>query len=216
MKWVFPLLILFCTSLPVSAQLKLGLRMGMSTTMVDANQVDIPGPAGGDFLKIGLDKAHFGIHGGLIIQARLGRFLLQPELLLNSNRVDYRVDDLAGATVESAIRTEKFQYLDLPLFLGVQAGPFHLQAGPEAHFFINSSSELFDYEGYEQKFDQATFGWIAGVGLDVWNLMLDLRYEGNFSKFGSHITFNGQQYAFDNSPSRILLSLGVLLGKRKK
>ena len=64
-----------------------------------------------------------------------------------------------------------------------------------------------------QKFDQATFGWLASLGLDVWNLMLDIRYEGNFSKFGDHFTYNGQQYSFDNSRARILVSVGISFGK---
>ena len=213
MKKTFFLLLLTCASLTGSAQVKLGLKLGLSSTQLNANEVDVTDPNGVDFLKINLDEARFGIHAGVVIQAQLGAFLLQPELLFNSNRVDYRVEDLSGPVAETFIRTEKYQYLDIPVLIGLRAKPFRFHVGPEAHIFINSSSELSDFDGYEQKFDQATFGWIAGLGLDVWNLMLDIRYEGNFSKFGDHITFNGRQFAFDNSPARILVSVGLLFGK---
>lgn len=213
MKKAFVLFVLASAALPAFAQLKLGLKLGMSTTQFDANEVGITNPGGGEFLKLNLEDTPFGIHAGVVIQARLGAFVLQPEILFNSNRVDYKVDDLSGSTVVASIRTEKYQYMDIPVLLGLRAGPLRIHAGPEAHIFINSSSELFDFDGYEQKFQQATFGWIGGLGLDVWNLMLDVRYEGNFSKFGDHITFNGQQFAFDNSPARILVSLGILFGK---
>ncbi len=213
MKKAFVFFILVSATLPAFAQLKFGLKLGMSTTQFDANEVDIANPGGGEFLKLNLEEARFGIHAGVVIQAQLGAFLLQPEILFNSNRVDYQVDDLSGSTVITSIRTEKYQYMDLPVLFGLRARPFRIYAGPEAHIFINSSSELFDFNGYEQKFQQATFGWIGGLGLDLWNLMLDVRYEGNFSKFGDHITFDGQQYAFDNSPARILVSLGILFGK---
>ncbi|MCO6475491.1 MAG: hypothetical protein J5I94_02665 [Phaeodactylibacter sp.] len=214
MKKALTLLLLTGAVTALSAQVKLGLRMGMGTTQANTNEIHVPEPGGGDFLNINVQDLYFGIHGGLVLQARLGSFLIQPELLFNSNRVDYRVEDLRGSTVETFIRTEKYQKLDIPFLLGYQAKPFRFHAGPVAHIFIDSSSELFDFPGYEQKFEQATYGWVAGIGLDLWNLMLDVRYEGNFSKFGDHITFNGQQFAFDNNPSRILLSLGILFGKK--
>lgn len=202
-----------CLFTPLSAQLKLGLRIGMSTTLLQTNEVEVPSPGGGSFLKLDIDQLHFGIHGGLVLQAQLGNFLIQPEVLFNSNRVDYRVDDLRGGNLASTIRTEKYQNLDIPFLLGFRARPFRFHAGPKARLFVDSSSELFDFPGYEQKFREAAFSWIAGLGLDVWNLMLDVRYEGNFSKFGDHITFNEQQYAFDKKPARLLVSVGLLFGK---
>ncbi|MCB0560983.1 MAG: PorT family protein [Lewinellaceae bacterium] len=213
MKKALLFLLLVSVSIPALAQVKLGLKLGLSSTQLDANEIDINGLGGNPFLKLNLEQARFGIHAGAVIQAQLGAFLLQPEILFNSNRVDYRVEDLSGSSPLTSIRTEKYQYLDIPLLLGVKAKPFRFQAGPEAHIFINSSSELSDFSGYEQKFEQATFGWLASLGLDVWNLMLDIRYEGNFSKFGDHITFNGQPYSFDKSRARILASVGILFGK---
>lgn len=211
-KALIPLLVAAAAT-TLSAQVKLGLRIGLSTTQVNTDEINVPGQSGGNFLNIDVNELYYGIHGGLVVRADLGGFLIQPELLFNSNRVDYRIEDLTGGNVVTSIRTEKYQNLDIPLLLGLRAKPFRIHAGPVAHIFIDSSSELTDFPGYEQKFEQATFGWVAGLGLDVWNLMLDLRYEGNFSKFGDHITFNGQQFAFDNNPARIMLSVGILFGK---
>ena len=215
MKKAILLILLTTATFSIYAQLKFGLKLGLSTTQLKSNEVEVPGQGGGDFLKLGLEEARFGIHAGAVIQAQLGAFLLQPEILFNSNRVDYRVDDLSGSDVITTIRTEKYQYMDIPVLFGLKARPFRIYAGPEAHIFIDSSSELFDFDGYEQKFEQATFAWIGGLGIDIWNLMLDVRYEGNFSKFGDHITFYGQRFNFDNNPSRILVSLGILFGNRK-
>ena len=64
---------------------------------------------------------------------------------------------------------------------------------------------------YAQKFDDITFGWQAGIGLDLLNIMLDIRYEGNFYTFGDHIVFGDQSYAFDNSPARLLGSLAITI-----
>ena len=56
-----------CLFTPLSAQLKLGLRIGMSTTLLEANEVEVPSPGGSSFLDLDIDQLHFGIHGGLVV-----------------------------------------------------------------------------------------------------------------------------------------------------
>ena len=133
---------------------------------------------------VALEKAKYGVHAGIIIQAYFNSFLLQPEVNFNSNKVDYELQDFSSTDLLPEIRSEKYQYLDIPVLIGFQAGAFRFQAGPEAHVFIASISDIQD-EGYEPAFETATFGWIGGLGVDIWKaLALDIRYEGNFSKFG--------------------------------
>lgn len=200
---------------PAYSQLRLGLRAGFSTTDLQVDPSTVVSPGGLDYLKLAVDEAHFGLQGGLVIQASIGkRLLLQPEVLFNSTKVDYRVEDLTGPNATTTIKSEKYQNLDIPVIVGYRLGPLRLQAGPEAHVFLNSSSGLSDYEGYKEDFQKATFGWIAGLGLDIWNFMLDVRYEGNFTKFGDHITFYDKTYELGDPPSRWLFSLGYLFGKR--
>ena len=209
------IIVLVLALAPAYAQLRLGLRAGLSTTDLQVDPETVFGPGGGDYLKLAVDEAHFGIQAGLVIQANIGeKFMLQPEVLFNSNKVDYRVTDLDDPNAAAMIKSENYQYLDIPVLLGYRAGPFRLHAGPEAHIYLNSSSGLFDFEGYGQRFKDATYGWIAGIGLDIWNFMLDVRYEGNFTKFGDHITFYGETYDLGNPPSRWLFSVGYMFGKR--
>ena len=78
--------------------------------------------------------------------------------------------------------------------MGCKFGPLRLMAGPEGHVFLNSTSGLLDIDGYRQDFKGLTLGWQGGVGLDLWNLVVDIRYQGNFNNFGDHITFLGQEY----------------------
>ena len=148
------------------------------------------------------------MHGGLIFKYRKKRWSIQPEILFNSNRVDFEVEDVNNPELGTQIREETYQYLDIPLLIGLHLGPIHLQGGPVGHVFLNSSSELSDFEGYRQDFEDLTLGWQAGLGLDIWNFTLDFRYEGNFTNFGEHIEFFGDTYDFDDKPSRWLFSLG--------
>lgn len=204
-------LAIFCLT-TVEAQFKIGLRVGASTTDIDPNNLNII-ENGTSQLSLALKEARYGIHGGLVLQAKFGKFLIQPEFLFNSSRVDYELTDPQNPDLPAQIKEEKYQHLDIPLLFGAKFGALRLHAGPVGHVYINSSSELTDVEGYEQKFDEFTFGWQGGLGLDLWKLMLDLRYEGNFSKFGDHITFFGDDYKFDQSAARFLFSVGFMFGK---
>ncbi len=206
-KHAFLLVILsFCFAIPAFSQLKFGLKVGGSTTDINAQEFEVKD--GLNDIGVALKDAKYGIHGGIVIRGQIGNFLIQPEVVFNSNSVDYEVTDLSDFTTQ--IKEEKFQYLDIPVLLGYKLGPLRLMAGPEAHIFINNSSELFDFDTYDEKFDALTLSWLGGVGLDIWSLMLDVRYEGNFNKFGEHIRFGNQQFDFDDRPSRWTFSVGFL------
>lgn len=206
-KHAFLLLALsLCFAVPAFSQLKFGLKVGGSTTSIDGEDFQVRN--GLDSLGVALKDANFGIHGGLVIRAQIGKFLLQPEVLFNSNSVDYKVTELDNLTEQ--IKTEKFQYLDIPILLGYKFGPLRLMAGPQGHIFINNSSELTDFDSYDDKFDAMTISWLGGVGLDIWSLMLDVRYEGGLQRFGDHIRFGNQQFDFADRPSRWTFSLGFL------
>lgn len=67
---------------------------------------------------------------------------------------------------------------------------------------------MIDVKNYEQRFNNATYGWQGGTGIDLWRLRLDLLFEGNFSQFGDHISVGGHRYAFADTPNRFILTLG--------
>lgn len=209
MKKLTVILFLCCATVMAHAQFKFGIKAGVSTTSIEAGDLNLLDENGVDRLELALKDAKYGVHAGIVLRGEIGKLIIQPEIIFNSNRVDYEVRDLNDPTAPPQLKNEKYQYLDIPFLFGTKLGPLRLMAGPEGHVFINSSSELLDFDNYDQKFDEFTFGFLAGIGLDIWNLMLDFRYEGNFSKFGDHIVFAGDEYAFDNSPSRLLFSIGL-------
>jgi len=84
-----------------------------------------------------------------------------------------------------------------------------LQAGPVAHFYLDSTSDLFSINGYKHNFKEATYGGQIGIGLDIWRFRFDALYETNFSKFGEHIEIDGEQFAFDDGADRVVLTMGV-------
>lgn len=193
----------------LQAQIKTGLRGGLSSMDVVTGQIIVNQNDNATPLSISLDEANYGMHIGFFAQAKIGRFYIQPEMLFNSNKVNYNIQEFSNGNTINLVKSESFQNLDLPLMFGWDTGLLRLQGGPVAHVHLNSSSELFDIDGYGQKFDEMTWGYQAGIGLDLWKVMIDLKYEGNFQKFGDHITFFDQDFNFDKSPGRFIASVGI-------
>lgn len=189
------------------AQFSFGLKGGLNTQIVKPDPIIIVGDDGSyDF---GVEDYKFGTQFG--VYARLGKKLFfQPELVFNSNKTDYVIGE---STVGEVIKNEKYQYLDLPLLVGITAGPVRFHGGPVGHYFLSSSSELTDFDGYEARFKQMTWGWQAGMTIGTGRLSADIRYEGNFSNQGDHITFFGDEYHFSNTPARLMVGLNFALIK---
>ncbi len=182
-----------------------GAKVGIGTANLTG---EAPSPSS-DSIKLGIKNARYGYYFGLFAQVKIGNFFLQPEALFNSNRVDYTFKNLKDLKADS-VRTEKYNYLDLPLLLGFKLGPIRAKLGPVAHIHINSKSELSDVKGYEEKWKTALWGYQAGIGLNFTErLHLDIRYEGSFDKWGSHINIGSKNYAFQQGkPSRWLVNVG--------
>jgi hypothetical protein len=196
------------------AQIQFGFKGGLSTTDVNVDELEVLQMGGGDRLRLALEEARYGVHAGVMLRIPLGKtLLLQPEVVFNSNTVEFMVDDLSQQGSAGMLLEEKYQYLDIPFLLGAKLGPLRLMAGPEGRVFIDSASDLFEFENYDQTFEDLTVSFLAGAGLDLWNLTLDVRYEGNFDNFGDHINFAGQQYEFNQSESRWIFSVGFFLGR---
>jgi hypothetical protein len=202
------ILLVSCLDL-LNGQVRFGVRGGISTYDLGVTEAIQVRQGGSEFL-LNVQDAKYGYHAGLVLQIKLASFVIQPELLFNSNSVDYRFGETTNPG-SGNIFTERYQNLDIPLLLGLKAGPMRLMAGPVGHYFLKSTSELFEFESYDQKFSNLTYGWQGGIGVDLLNVMVDIRYEGNFYTFGDHIIFSGQRYNLASSPARLLASLAVTI-----
>lgn len=214
MKLPTIIFLLFISSTALTAQVRLGIRAGLVNLNVPSSANMVPSGGSSPALQVDVDEAQFGIQGGLVLQIPIGeKWTIQPEVIFNSNRVDYEVEELRTSGAVTKVLSEKYQYLDIPLLLHYRIGALRLCGGPLGHLYINSTSDLLVYDNYEQRFEELTYGYQLGIGLDIWNIMLDVRYQGNFTRFGNHMFFNEERYNFDQRPERLIFSLGILLGK---
>jgi hypothetical protein len=187
---------------------KYGIRAGISTPDIKPSDVDsIRIENGTTPFKLKLSDANYGFHVGAWARFTFSKAYIQPELVFNSSTVEYKYGKL-NSTIDS-VRNETFRNLDIPIMIGTKLGSFRLNAGPVAHIHINGSSDLTNTSGYSEKFKSSTWGYQAGIGFDAGAVGIDLRYEGNFDKFGNHLTFGGKTYEFSKTPSRFIATVAI-------
>lgn len=187
-------------------QIEMGVKMGLSS--YDLANKGLLINNNNQNLEWNIKNAGYGHHFGIYTRLSALGIFIEPSLLFNSNKVTYEITTYGESGVFSTIKNEKYNHLDIPIVAGFKLGLLRFQGGVVGHLFINSISDVVDIKGYEQRFKTATYGWQAGTGVDLWKLRLDLMFEGNLDQFGDHIVVGGQSYAFANTPSRLLLTMG--------
>lgn len=150
-------------------------------------------------------QASWGFHGGAFVRLSMLGIMIQPEVIFSMAENNMLVTD---AGIEE-IKSQKFNKLDIPVLLGVKLGPVRLMAGPAASVMISSASDLI--ENAENLYKAATFGYQAGVGVDILKkITLDVRYEGGLNNFGDEITIGQETFTLDGRNNAILISAGIL------
>jgi hypothetical protein len=205
-QFILSLTILASFLTQLNAQIEFGVKAGLSSYDL-ANEGILVTNGDQDF-KWNIADAGYGHHFGIYTRLSALGLYLEPALLFNSNKVSYEITTYSASGVFSTLKNEKYNTMDIPVIAGIKLGILRFQGGVVGHFFINSISDVVDIKGYDQRFKGATYGWQAGTGVDLWKLRLDLMFEGNFDKFGDHITIGGHNYAFADTPSRLMLTLG--------
>ncbi len=201
---LFFILIFSLISVQTFSQIKFGIRGGINSYRVKFVEFE-----NSDYRITVPKDATMGLHFGFISQIELFNLFIQPELLFTSNKNDIIIEDLISN--DEQLTQHKFNKLDIPVLVGAKLGALKIGVGPVGSILLRSKSELFKITEYEQKFNNMTFGFQAGVGLDIGKLTVDLKYEGNLSKFGNGLTFQDHTFDFDQRPKQIIFSIGLFL-----
>ncbi|MBI1223944.1 MAG: outer membrane beta-barrel protein [Bacteroidetes bacterium] len=204
MKRIILIVTTICCALvfQANAQIRYGIQGGLSSSQLNRETIQANG------VSLAIKDANYGFHIGVFGRAKLTKHLyLQPEANFNSSSVDFQVTDFSDNLMNKVL-TEKYRYLDIPFMLGYKLGPLRMEAGPTGHVYVASKSELGQIDGYERRFNNFNLGYQAGFGLDLWKLMITLRHEGNFQRFGDHMSIGGQDINFSQRPSRWVATVG--------
>jgi len=192
------------------SQIEFGLKAGMSSYELAGNTLSVI--QGNQRLDWTVKNSRYGHHFGVYSRLKLLAVYFEPALMFHTNTMTYTLEEYSNQQqISKTIRNATYRHLDIPAILGLKVGFFRLQTGPVGHFFINDLSDLTETSEYGKKLDDATISWMAGAGIDLWRLRLDVNYEGPMHVFGESISLAGQTVEFSKNPGRILLTLGFKL-----
>lgn len=206
--FVLGLLLFF---VPTKAQLNFGIKGGINSTSIKPEELKIVDNESVKQFGVSVKDADYGMHFGFYLDGQIHKFFIRPEVVFNSNKVNYNVTEFGLNDIVTTVRSETYNYLDIPVMMGIDFGAVRLMGGPVGHVFIASRSELTNLSGYEQKFDDMSYGYQLGAGLQAGRFGLEGRFEGNFNNASDHFTFFDHDYAFSSSPTRFLVSLSFEL-----
>lgn len=186
-------LLIFGTSY---GQFTLGPKVGLSASKIDLDKKTVDGQT------ISSGDAMVGFHAGVFARITLGNLYVQPEALFTESGGKI---NLSNGFQE--IREVKFNKLDFPVMVGTKfARIFRLQAGPSISILLDADANGLE-EDIKSGYEDATIGYQAGVGLDLWNMILDVKYEGNLTTFGDRVF----GFETDQRNNQWIVSLGFKL-----
>ncbi len=210
-KYIIAIAILILSINVGQAQLEGGVKIGLSNydyANPDFGIVTLLNDRDEPEYKLSVDDINWGYHFGGFCRLSVWKLFLQVEALGNSATVDYKIEDLQDEEAADKFLKEQFTTLDIPVQLGIKMKWFNIHGGINGHLPLTHLSELRTIEGYDLDIQNFSFSYLGGIGVDVWKLRFDLRYELSTTLFGDTIQYGGNEYKFENNDNRLLLSVG--------
>ena len=181
-----------------------GIRGGLSSSM-SIDDIKLINTSSKEEFLLSMSNKTFGYHFGALVRLKLGPLFVQPEVIFNSNSFDISFQDVNK--VSTNIGKQKFQYIDVPVLVGLKFGPLRVNAGPTGHLFLNDTKDLFDVNNYAANFSKISVAYTMGVGLDLGSFMLDVRYDDNLSDNNALVEFT-EGFTLSTRPPRLSASVG--------
>lgn len=145
-----------------------------------------------------------GYHFGIFYRANLGPVFLKPELLYTASKSSY--------TYNNKNTDYDVSKLDLPILVGVDIlGPLNVFAGPSLQYILENDLQGISLEEVEKEF---TVGAQFGVGVQLGNIGLDVRYERSLTENQAEVLkLNNPEGVrrIDTRPDQFIVSLSLNL-----
>lgn len=144
---------------------------------------------------------------GVFSRVKFLSFYAGPEVVFTQRRGVFK-DDSSKLTI-----TNTFSYIDIPVLVGVKLSVFRAYAGPNFQFLLKANqsgdASLKDANFNKSNFNSSTVGIQAGIGVDLGNIVLDLRYDGSLGDMGKEvISATGQQLDYSTQSRMVQLTIG--------
>ncbi len=199
MKKGFFLAIALLTGHLALGQFELGARAGVNLQRIKVDEFI------GDntYSEVLEGEREVGYHAGIYAKIDLVGFYIQPEAIFTQINNTFTFENGTQRPGELEVTFHRF---DVPILAGIKLGPLRLNAGPVISFNLEEQ-----HDAFEAGFRHGSWGYQAGVGLNIGKIRIDGRYEGPLSKSADAITFGEKTYALDARTSQIIIGVGVKL-----
>ncbi len=128
------------------------------------------------------DGNKVGVTAGAFFQVNVGFLNLQPEILFTQQTSQLAFSDISVSDIQKV----RFNQLDIPLLVGLNFGKVvRLQAGPVMNYVLDVGTEPGAgnlIQAAVNDFDNRSWSYQVGGGLDLGRLALDVRYGSTFGK----------------------------------
>ncbi len=146
-----------------------------------------------------------GVYGRLKVML-IGLYV-QPEVILNSRKGVYKISDATNISFEA---TNKALYVDVPVLIGLKMLKlFRVYAGPNFQFLVNQETTFSNISSgttpTKKDLNKQSTGVQMGVGLDLWKLRLDGKWDWNPGSMGNFMEYNNNAPTLKNSMFTIQL-----------
>lgn len=197
MKRLLFAFMLLTTGYGALAQIDFGPRVNLTSTNLSLSD---------NVTNIREGDAEFGYQLGafLRIQVPIIGIYVQPEALLSKQS--------SSVNINSQKADLTFNQIDVPVMIGFKLGPLRVNAGPSFRFLSGADLEVpgSPKEDVQEYYKNSTVGFQAGVGIDLFKFVFDLKYEGSFSDINEEIT-SMSPVGVDQRPSQIVFGVGFKL-----
>jgi hypothetical protein len=149
-------------------------------------------------------KGYLGYNVGAFVKIKLGStFFVMPEAYYTTFSKEYVINN--NTTVK-----ETTNRADVPVLLGLEVFKMlDVYAGPVAKYTLSTKNQWEDLK--ENGAKNFNLGYQMGVGLNVSNIIISLRYEGSFDdKQKEFINQNtNSSFKYDSGTSLLLAGVGI-------
>lgn len=192
-KLLLLILILFSFTSLMAQDFSVGPKVGVSQGNVS---VIGEGFSSGD--------SKLGYHLGAFVRMGGSSIFVQPEFLFTQTGGQI-IENTSGSDDVFDVNFNRF---DIPMMFGFKLAKFfRVQAGPVASILLDYKLEDAIQNAVELDYRSSSLGYQAGIGLDIGNLILDLKYENSLSKISKSVI----GFQTDQRQNQLILSAGFRL-----
>ncbi len=204
------LLILACVShLVLEAQITIGFKFGFSPDVNPKTAHCIVNRSDPDNeLLFNSTHVKYTPAAGALLRLDRKPFWISAEVLAYGSTETYAVQYMNERHPAGSVYFKEKSYIvEVPISVGVSLGKLEIFSGFSPSQTLSVRSELDQIDGYTSQLSKRRMGWHTGIGINLHNVLVDLRYTQSFANYGQHRFVNGQELTLGNAPARIVATI---------